>query len=170
METVPAACEEGWPVHTNDSQRLKSEYASANAAKSTKERITKFGYQVPRNLQDAYKLDKENGNSKWAEAIRVEVNKLKEYDDFEAMAEGARAQEGYSRIPLHWVFDEKHDFRHQARIVAGGHVAPIPDESPSSSVVWLKGMRILLFLSQLFKLNLTRRANEKARPATRGAI
>ena len=64
-----------------------SEYASANATKTTnKERITKFGYQVPRNLQDTYKLDKENGNSKWAEVIQVEVNKLKEYDVFEAMS------------------------------------------------------------------------------------
>ena len=91
-----------------------SEYASTNAAKTTKkERIIKFGYQVSSNLQDAYKLDKENGNSKWAEAIQVEVNKLKEYDVFEAMAEGARAPEGYSHIPLHWVFDVKHDFRHE---------------------------------------------------------
>ena len=80
---------------------------------------------------------------------------MKEYDVFQAMAEGAGALEGYSRIPLHWVFDIKHDFRHRARIVAGGHVAPIPDESPSSYVVLLKGVRILLFLSQLFKLNLT---------------
>ena len=112
-----------------------TEYAGTNAAKTTKDRITKFGYQVPCNLQDAYKLDVVNGNSKWAEAIRVEVNKLKDYDVFLAMAEGAEAPEGYSRIPLHWVFDVKHDFRHRARIVAGGHVAPIPDESPLSSVV-----------------------------------
>ena len=80
---------------------------------------------------------------------------MKEYDVFQAMAEGAGAPEGYSRIPLHWVFDVKHDFRHWARIVAGGYVAPIPDESPSSSVVSLKGVRLLLFLSQLNKLNLT---------------
>ena len=53
------------------------------------------------------------------------------------------------------LFDVKHDFRHQARIVAGGHVAPIPDVSPSSSVVSLKGVRLLLFLSQLNKLDLT---------------
>ena len=83
-----------------------SEYAGTNAVKTTKkERIVKFGYQVPTHLRDAYKLGKENGNTKWAEAIRVEVNKLKEYDVFEAMAEGARAPEGYSQIPLHWVFD-----------------------------------------------------------------
>ena len=131
----------------------------------------KFGYQVPRNLQDAYKLDKENGNSKWAAAIRVEVNKLKAYDVFEAMTEGSRAPEGYSRIPLHWVFDVKHDFRHRARIVAGGYVAPIPDESPLSSVVSLKGVWILLFFPQLFKLNLTcvdiGNATSKQRPQIR---
>ena len=85
----------------------------------------------------------------------MEVNKLKEYDVFQALAEGAGVPEGYSCISLHWVFNVKHDFRHQARIVAGGHVAPILDESPSSSVVSLKCVRLLLFLSQLNKLNLT---------------
>ena len=128
-----------------------TEYASANAAKTTnKERLTKFGYQVPCNLQDAYKLDVENGNNKWADAIRVEVNNIKEYDVFHAMDEGAGVPEGYSHIPFHWVFDVKHDFRHRARIVAGGHAPPIPDESPFSSVVSVKGVRLLLFLSQLF--------------------
>ena len=133
-----------------------TEYSSAKAAKTTsKENIVKFGYKVPWNLCDAYKLDIENGNSKWAKAIRVEVKKLKEYDVFQTMAEGAGAPEGYSRIPLHWVFNVKHSFRHRARIVAGDHVAPIPDESPLSSVGLLKGMGLLLFLSQLNKLNLT---------------
>ena len=80
---------------------------------------------------------------------------MKEYDVFQAMAEGAGVPEGYSCISLHWVFNVKHNFRHRAMIIAGGHVAPIPDESPSSSVVSLKGVRLLLFLSQLFKLNLT---------------
>ena len=79
---------------------------------------------------------------------------MTEYDVFQAAAEGAGALEGYSRIPLHWVFNVKHNFRHRARIVAGGHVAPIPDESPLSSVVSLKSARLLLFLSQLNKLNL----------------
>ena len=110
------------------------------------EQIIKFGYQVPRNLRDAYNLGTKDGNNKWAEAIRVEVNKLKEYDVFQAMAEGVGAPEGYSRIPLHWVFNVKHDFRHQARIVAGGHIAPIPDESPPSSVVTSKGVRLLLLV------------------------
>ena len=127
--------------------------ANISAATSTKEQTTKFGYQVPRNLRDAYNLDAENNNNKWTEAIRVELNKLKEYDVFQAMAEGVGALDGYSRIPLHWVFDVKHNFRHRARIVARGHVAPIPEESPSFSVVTLKGVRILLFLSQLYKLD-----------------
>ena len=54
-------------------------YSTANAAKTTKGHIIKFGYKVPRNLHNAYHLT-ENGNSKWAEAIRVDVNKLKKYN------------------------------------------------------------------------------------------
>ena len=80
---------------------------------------------------------------------------MKEYNVFQAMTEGVGAPEGYSCIPLHWVFHVKHDFRRRARIVAGGHVAPIPDKSPSSSVVTLNGVGLLMFLSQLNKLNLT---------------
>ena len=43
----------------------------------------------------------------------------------------------------------KHDGRHKARLVAGGHLTETPIDSVHSSVVSLRGIRILAFLGEL---------------------
>jgi hypothetical protein len=43
----------------------------------------------------------------------------------------------------------KHDGRHKARCVAGGHLTDIPDESVYSGVVSLRGVRTVIFLAEL---------------------
>ena len=35
--------------------------------------VYKFGVQIPRNVKEAYKLDKKNGNIYWAHAINCEL-------------------------------------------------------------------------------------------------
>ena len=47
------------------------------------------------------------------------------------------------------VYNVKHDGRHKARLVAGGHLTDTPVESVYSSVVSLKGLRIVMFLAEL---------------------
>ena len=39
----------------------------------------KFGYQVPRNYEEAVKLDNENDNTKWQDAIDLELQQIHEY-------------------------------------------------------------------------------------------
>ena len=41
-----------------------------------------FGYQVPRIYEDALRLDMENGNHKWQDAMDVEMAQIKEYGVF----------------------------------------------------------------------------------------
>ena len=60
----------------------------------------------------------------------------------------------YIKIRLRLIFDVKHDGRHKARLVAGGHLTPIPLDSVYSGVVSLRGLRIVTFLSSLNKLQL----------------
>ena len=115
----------------------------------------KFGVRVPRNTREAYRLDKENGNQLWANAINKEINKMHEYRVFQVLPRGAASPEGYGRIPLHFVYDVKHDGRHRARMVAGGHVAPEPEDSISSTVCSLSAVRTVLLLSELNDLKLT---------------
>ena len=51
------------------------------------------------------------------------------------------------------VYDVKHDGRHKARLVARGHLTDVPIESVYSGVVSLRGLRMILFLAKLNKLN-----------------
>ena len=47
------------------------------------------------------------------------------------------------------MFDIKHDGRHKARLVADGHLTEVPSSSVCSGVVSLRGIRLVLFLSEL---------------------
>ena len=73
-----------------------------------------YGYQVPRTVQEALKLDKENGNTRWQDAMVLELTQLQEYNTFWNLGKGAKAPIGYQKITVHFVFDVKHDGRHKA--------------------------------------------------------
>jgi Reverse transcriptase (RNA-dependent DNA polymerase) len=52
------------------------------------------------------------------------------------------------------IYDVKYDGRHRGRLVAGGHLTPIPAYSPYAGVVSLRGLRIIIFLAELNNLTL----------------
>ena len=56
---------------------------------------------------------------------------------------------GHKKIRCHFVYDVKHDGRHKARLVAGGHLTEIPIDSIYSSEVSLKGLRLVTFITEL---------------------
>ena len=110
----------------------------------------KFGYEVPRNndYEHALSIDKRNGGSKWADAIRLEIEQQHEYDTCKDLGTGP-APQGCKKIRTHFVFDVKHDGRHKARLVADGHLTEVPLSSVCSGVVSLRGIRLVLFLAEL---------------------
>ena len=112
----------------------------------------KYGYEVPRTYEDAVRLDHRNGNTKWQDAVKTELDSINSYNTF--VDHGTTAPAGYSKIRVHLVFDVKHDGRHKARLVADGHLTEVPLESVYSGVVSLRGIRILAFLAELNDLEL----------------
>ena len=38
-----------------------------------------FGYLIPRNYMEAMQFDKENKNSKWCDAIKLEMGSIQAY-------------------------------------------------------------------------------------------
>ncbi len=42
----------------------------------------KYGYQAPNNYLEALMLDKQNGNSKWQDAVELELSQIDEYQTF----------------------------------------------------------------------------------------
>ncbi|WP_371068332.1 hypothetical protein, partial [Salmonella enterica] len=87
-----------------------------------------FGIQVPRNEKEAEDLDAKYvasfGTPKWREAEELEVASLLDYDSFEDKGKGGRMPPGYRMIKVFLVYAVKHDLRHKARLVAGGHMTP----------------------------------------------
>ena len=59
------------------------------------------------------------------------------------------APSGYQKIGVHLVFAVKHDGRHKARLVAGGHLTTDPVESIYSGIVSTRSPRLAIFLAKL---------------------
>jgi len=112
----------------------------------------KYGFEVARDYQDALRIDKLNGNSRWAESVQTELDSIKSYDTFKD--NGYKVPAGYKPCRVHFVFDVKHDGRHKARLVANGALTEAPLESVYSGVVSLRGIRVLAFLSELNNMEL----------------
>ena len=144
--------EDGWKQFRRLAQREKKLLRMGNQAKLKSFRTTlvyKFGFLVPRSHDQAVELDTKNGNTKWQDAESLEIRQLDEYETFHDKGKDALPPIGYKKIRCHIVYDVKHDGRHKARFVAGGHLTDTPLESVYSSVVSLKGLRLVIFLAEL---------------------
>ena len=121
-----------------------------------------FGYKVPRNHQEAVQIDAQNGNTKWVDAEKLELAQLDEYETFNDCGKAnygksgiiVNAPAGHKRIRVHFVYAVKHDGRHKARLVAGGHLTDVPVDSVYSGVVSLRSLRIVIFLAELNGLDI----------------
>jgi Reverse transcriptase (RNA-dependent DNA polymerase) len=111
-----------------------------------------FGIQVPRNVKEAIALDQKNGNNKWQDAMKEEIDSLMKFDTFIDKGNLSYLSD-YKRIIVHFVFAVKHDLRHKARLVAGGHLTDAIDEGAYSSVVQLRTIRIALLAGELNNLD-----------------
>ena len=120
--------------------------------KQSKAPVYKFGIQIPRNMKQALALDLQNGNTKWQDAMKEEIDSLLGFDTF--VDKGTIPfLEGYKNIIVHFVFDVKHDLRHKARLVAGGHLTDPNIDGTYSGVVSLRTMRIALVAAELNQLD-----------------
>jgi hypothetical protein len=97
----------------------------------------KYGYEIPRTHEQAKRLEQQNGNTQWGDAIALELGQIDEYATF--IDKGHHTKDsppnGFKKIRAHLVFDVKHDRRHKARLVADGHLTDIPLDSVYSGVV-----------------------------------
>jgi hypothetical protein len=93
-------------------------------------------------------LDDKNGNTKWCDDTKLELDQINEYDTFKDIGKGAHPGNGYKKIDVHLVYAVKHDGHHKALLVAGGHLMDTPIDSVYSSVVSLRGTRLLTFIAK----------------------
>jgi hypothetical protein len=132
----------GWKHFRNLAKREKHFLHLIKQAKMKSYRQSlkyKFGYRIPKDYEEALKLDELSQNTKWKDATITKMSQLKEYECFiDAGIYGPdKPPDGHKKIHAHLVFDVKHDGRHKARYVAGGHLTNIPNANVYSGVVSL---------------------------------
>ena len=82
----------------------------------------------------------ENGNTKWADAIKLELQESQLYSCFRALSREEMAPDEYQFVPMHMVFAVKHDLRHKARLVIGGHVTTADELDKYTATTSLAGV------------------------------
>jgi hypothetical protein len=113
-------------------------------------RTHKYGIKIPKSVAEAKRLDEENGNTLWWDAICKEMKNVRiAFEEFEGTK--ADIPPGYQHIDCHMIFDVKlgENFRRKARMVAGGHKTETPSSVTYASVVSRDSVRIALTIAAL---------------------
>ena len=118
-----------WVKHTIRQQNRMISSASARVRKSSH----KYGIEVPTSIGHALRIDKENKNTLWMDALLLEMETINVAFDFQQ--EGASAPRGYSKTSGHIIWDVKMDFTRKARWVKNGHLTRDPETSNFAGVV-----------------------------------
>ena len=113
----------------------------------------KYGVRTPKTIEEAIRIDQENGNNMWQDAIKEEMtnNRIA----FERYDGDVKDLIGYEQISGHLIFDVKlsENYRRKARFVADGHRVETPASVTYSTVVSRDSVRILLMIAALNDLD-----------------
>jgi hypothetical protein len=106
----------------------------ADVTKRYHKRTHKFGIEVPKSWDECVRLDEENDNTLWQDAVRNEMKNVR--IAFKILNGDESVTPTHQEIRCHMIFDVKmEDFCHKARFVAGGHTTDAPHAMTYSSVV-----------------------------------
>lgn len=125
----------------------------------------KFGIEIPHTVEEAYALDKKNGNDLWTRAIEKEMTKIRNMNAFEQFLKGSPDEvrsgkvklPGYQEIKCHMIFDVKMDgkFTRKARFVANGNTTmDVAKWNTYASVVTRESVRIAFLYAALNDLDI----------------
>ena len=132
---------DGWKRFRNLVKRDKNLTRAVIQSRIRQERRTKnymFGYLIQTSYKEALELDKENNDTKWADATREEMDCIKEQQVFTKHQmvkldsnhkQIINASPNHQKIRVNLIFAVKHDSRHKARLVADGSLTPEPVEN-----------------------------------------
>jgi len=119
--------------------------------------IIKFGIKIPKDTEEAYKFDHANGNTKWADAIKKELDKLMEMgtlrfptskDERVNLEMEIKNNSKFQYARMRMIFEAKSDGTHKARLIIGGHMTKPGEEIDCySSMMKQESARILLCIA-----------------------
>ena len=108
---------EGWKRFRRLAKREKKMVRMLNQAKLRSFRTSpryKYGFQVPKNHDEAMALDEKNGNTKCKDVEQLELSVLDEHKTFTDFGKGKAPPVGYKCIKVWMIYDIKHNGRHKA--------------------------------------------------------
>lgn len=111
----------------------------------------KYGVEIPTSIEHARRLDDENGNTLWMDALKKEMQNVG--IAFEILEAGESAPPGWRKASGHLIWDCKMDFTRKARWVLDGHKQPNPELSTYAGVVSRESVRIAFTYAALNGLN-----------------
>ena len=117
-------------------------------------RTHKFGIRVTKSVQEAKRIDEENGDTFWWDSICKEMANVRAaFEEFEG--DKSQLPPGYQEVGCHMILDIKmgENFRRKMRMVAGGHTTETPAALTYASVVSRDSVRIALTIAALNDLN-----------------
>jgi len=100
---------------------------------------------MPRSHKEALEMDREQGTSLWADAIKKEMTKMEQFGVFKT---ATTIPDNYTRLRCMLLFDIKLDGTHKARLVTDGSNTPLYPDS-YSSVIAPEHVRLALVVATL---------------------
>ena len=119
----------------------------------TKKTTHKYGVKVPGSLREAYRLDDENNNTVWRDAVKKEMDNVSVA--FEILEGDRSPSPMHIKLDTNLIFDVKMDFTRKARYVGRGDKVPKPEETTFAGVVSRDSVRIALTYAALNELTVT---------------
>ena len=117
----------------------------------------KFGIRSPSNIAEALQMDKEAGNTMWADAIKKEMGNLDRLKVFKYYPSDKDflVVKGWQKAPLRMIFDiRKEDRTYKTRFVVGGHRVDSSDCNTYSSQVDTLSVLLIFLVCQHQNLSL----------------
>ena len=118
----------------------KQQHIISAVQQQVRKNTHKYGIKVPKTIEEAYALDKTNGNNLWRNAITKEMKNISVA--FEILEKEEELPPSYKLAPCHIIFDVKMDFMRKARYVLDGHRTDDPQGSTYAGVVSRESVRI----------------------------
>jgi len=127
---------------------LKKRNRILNAVKKRYFRtFQKYGIELPKTVERALEIDKENGNTLWQDALAKEMKAVGKAFDF--LNDGDPDPVGHKKISVHIVMDIKQDFTRKCRLVADGHKTDLPSSITYTSIVSRESVRLAFMIAAL---------------------
>ena len=110
--------------------------------------------KIPCSVKEALAFNKENGNSKWDKAVKLETKSLNDLACFGFKPKGYLSGGKYKKTTLMIIMNVKQDLRHKCQLVTGGNIVNDLHHDIYSTTVKSISKKILQVIAHKANLNI----------------